>query len=795
MRRPAAWIAAAAAVAALAAGLSRLRLDVDVFQLLPSDVRMVEGLELYQKSFGSSRELVLSLRSPAAAVTEAAAGSLAAALESSGLASDVVWRSPLRDPSEVAELVAYLWLNQPPESFAALLRRLDGAALRSTLDGAVERMATSLSPAEVARLGRDPLGLTAVTDAVAAPMLRGAGDPFASSDGRVRVLFVRPPADSGGFWQQRRWVAAVRGLVDTWRRDGGREALTVRLTGTPAFVVETGSGLLRDMEGAAAGTLVLVAGLFWAAYRRWAPLAWLVVLLVAVLAGAAALGGVFLGPLNVVSLGFAAILLGLSADYALILYQELAIHPERSVAEHRAVAGPSILWAAATTAGAFFMIGRSSLPGLTQLGTLVALGVLIAAAVMLAAFLPPLARRPPAPPPERHGFVSSLAASPRAAWTATLLFAAASLAVLAQRLPAVDTGTSDLGPREGRASAALAEIRREVGGLGEGGGLWLIVEGADEGEVARRLAAAGNLLQAAVDRGLLAGYALPEALWPRPEAQWANRDGARRLAGTLGAAEEAASAAGFTDEALGLTRQVFAAWGRFARAGSVVWPASPGARWLFRQFAARDGHRQLALGRLNAAPAAAGGDLLRLSRELEAATGGTLFSWTLLSDSLLSAMRRDVERVLLPMGAVLLLLLGLAYRRPGEIVLSLAALGFSLVCLLALMALFGWSWNLMNVMALPLLFGAGVDYSIHVQLALRRHRGDAARVHRSVGRAILLCGASTASGFGTLAFASNAGLASLGRICATGIALAAVVSVLLLPSWWRAMRQRKWGRR
>ena len=103
------------------------------------------------------------------------------------------------------------------------------------------------------------------------------------------------------------------------------------------------------------------------------------------------------------------------------------------------------------------------------------------------------------------------------------------------------------------------------------------------------------------------------------------------------------------------------------------------------------------------------------------------------------------------------------------------------------MVLFDWSWNLMNVMALPLLFGAGIDYSIHVQLALRRHGGDVSRVRRTVGRAILLCGSSTAAGFGTLAFASNAGLASLGRVCATGIVIASVTSVALLPVWWRSL--------
>ena len=52
------------------------------------------------------------------------------------------------------------------------------------------------------------------------------------------------------------------------------------------------------------------------------------------------------------------------------------------------------------------------------------------------------------------------------------------------------------------------------------------------------------------------------------------------------------------------------------------------------------------------------------------------------------------------------------------------------------MALAGWNWNLMNLMALPLMLGTGVDYTIFIQLALRRHGGDLAAVRRSVGRAL-----------------------------------------------------------
>jgi len=59
-------------------------------------------------------------------------------------------------------------------------------------------------------------------------------------------------------------------------------------------------------------------------------------------------------------------------------------------------------------------------------------------------------------------------------------------------------------------------------------------------------------------------------------------------------------------------------------------------------------------------------------------------------------------------------------------------------------------------------------------------------VSRSLGRALLFAGATTIAGFGSLAFSTNAGMASLGQVCALGIALALVTAVYLLPVWGKA---------
>jgi predicted RND superfamily exporter protein len=62
--------------------------------------------------------------------------------------------------------------------------------------------------------------------------------------------------------------------------------------------------------------------LFWLTHRRWLPMLWLLTLLALILGATLALGGLVLGTISVVSMGFAAVLLGLAVDYAVVHYQE-----------------------------------------------------------------------------------------------------------------------------------------------------------------------------------------------------------------------------------------------------------------------------------------------------------------------------------------------------------------------------------------------------------------------------------------------------------------------------------------
>src|SRR5206468_1375645 len=149
----------------------------------------------------------------------------------------------------------------------------------------------------------------------------------------------------------------------------------------------------NDMGAPSVGTLAIIALLFYISHRRWRPLLWLIVLLIVILASSLALGGLVYGTLNVISLGFASILLGLAEDFGIVLYEEWRIHPQLPPSEVRKIAAPGVFWSAVTTCGAFLLLNLSGIPGLGQLGTLVAIGIALAAVVMLYFYLPPVVKK------------------------------------------------------------------------------------------------------------------------------------------------------------------------------------------------------------------------------------------------------------------------------------------------------------------------------------------------------------------------------------------------------------------
>lgn len=100
-------------------------------------------------------------------------------------------------------------------------------------------------------------------------------------------------------------------------------------------------------------------------------------------------------------------------------------------------------------------------------------------------------------------------------------------------------------------------------------------------------------------------------------------------------------------------------------------------------------------------------------------------------------------------------------------------------------------FNFANIIALPLLLGIGIDCSIHI---VHRFRNDAALsedlLRTSTVRAIYYSALTTVAGFGSLAFSTHQGTASMGLLLAVGVVLTLLCVLVILPALLSSLNRR-----
>jgi hopanoid biosynthesis associated RND transporter like protein HpnN len=131
----------------------------------------------------------------------------------------------------------------------------------------------------------------------------------------------------------------------------------------------------------------------------------------------------------------------------------------------------------------------------------------------------------------------------------------------------------------------------------------------------------------------------------------------------------------------------------------------------------------------------------------------------------------------------IVIVLALDFRSPMPVLLVLGPLLLGTVVALGVMGLFGCHLNPANMIALPLIVGAGVNYGVHVMhdYLLRRRQGKVYVLRRSTGLGILVVGLTTLVGFGSLMTSSHRGLAGLGLILSLGVAGSMLMALVFLP--------------
>ena len=145
-------------------------------------------------------------------------------------------------------------------------------------------------------------------------------------------------------------------------------------------------------------------------------------------------------------------------------------------------------------------------------------------------------------------------------------------------------------------------------------------------------------------------------------------------------------------------------------------------------------------------------------------------------------------------GILVLIVVFVDFRRVLPSLLASLPVFLTAVSMPALMKLLGLQFNPLNVMALPVVVGIGVDEGIHVVHRFIDEAGDVARTLAGTGRSILLTAGTDVAAFGTLAFARHRGLASFALALTIGVTLAIVYSVVVLPGILDLLRDSLLGR-
>jgi len=128
-------------------------------------------------------------------------------------------------------------------------------------------------------------------------------------------------------------------------------------------------------------------------------------------------------------------------------------------------------------------------------------------------------------------------------------------------------------------------------------------------------------------------------------------------------------------------------------------------------------------------------------------------------------------------------LLVVVLRNVRDVLFVFAPLLLAALLTVAASVLLDLPFNFANVIVLPLLFGLGVANGIHVVLRARHEGGGGPAVFAtSTPRAVVFSALTTIGSFGSIALSKHPGTASMGVLLTIAITLTLVCTLLLLPA-------------
>jgi hopanoid biosynthesis associated RND transporter like protein HpnN len=639
-----------------------------------------------------------------------------------------------------------------------------------------------------------------------------------------RFVNIQPVLDFDDLQPGRKATAAIREAVSRLGLVPER-GVKVRLTGSVALSDEE---FVTVADGAAlngAVTLLLIIFVLWLALKKARIILAVLVSLVIGLVLTAAVGLWMVGALNLISVAFAVLFVGLGVDFGIqfsVRYRaerhgSLDLN-EALVATARGVAGPLLL-AAASIAAAFYSFLPTAYLGLSELGLIAGTGMIVALATTVTLLPALLTVLKPAAEQSPVGY-AALAPLDRFLERRRNWVVGTTLMAMILGLPLLADLRFDFNPLDLRAQdvesvSTLLDLMRDPD---TSPNRIDILESnlARASVVAERLRELPEVaqvltLQSFVPKDQDAKLAIIDdaSFFLRNTIEPAQVDAKPTPAETVVAIEKtvydlSGAAGNFDSPAATQARRLASLLASLARGPPTArekaehvlvaplmttlrqvrdllaaqhvsietLPSSLRARWISPNGQAK----------IEVAPRGDGNDNTTLRRFVTAvrsvspeAAGKPIF----VIEAAATIVKAFVQAGILSVASIALILF-VALRRWTDVALTLVPLLVAIIVTLEICVMIGLQLNFANIIALPLLLGVGVAFKIYYVMAWRS--GETNFLQSSLTRAVFFSACTTAIAFGSLWFSHHPGTSSMGKLMALSLLTTLSAAIIFQPA-------------
>jgi hopanoid biosynthesis associated RND transporter like protein HpnN len=163
--------------------------------------------------------------------------------------------------------------------------------------------------------------------------------------------------------------------------------------------------------------------------------------------------------------------------------------------------------------------------------------------------------------------------------------------------------------------------------------------------------------------------------------------------------------------------------------------------------------------------------------------GGSAVTIEATADTITGAFRKAAILAVASITVILFAVL----RRPRDVLLVLAPLILSSLLTLLVAVLLPLPLNFANIIALPLLLGVGVSFNIYFVMNWRA--GQTRMLGSATARAVLFSALTTGTAFGSLALSAHPGTASMGKLLLISLGCTLLASLVFIPALLASLRR------